>query len=108
MALTIANALPVPYRIVGNQKKVVKDVTFDNSYLESGEPLTATELGLNVIEYATCSVIKGSESSTLRPTNAEYTVSTGKIHLIDSATGKEVESTKDMSKVVVRVEAYGT
>ena len=73
-----------------------------------GEPLTAAELGLNNIEDANATVIKGSESATLRPTNAEYTISTGKIHLIDSATGKEVESTKDMSKVVVRLEAYGT
>lgn len=107
MALTVTNALSVPYRIVGNQKKTVRDVTFDNSYLSEGEPLTPNELGLNVVEYATPTVIKGSESSTLRPTNAEYTVSSQKIHLIDSATGKEMESTKDMSKVVVRVEAFG-
>jgi hypothetical protein len=108
MSISVVNKLPVPYRRSGNQKKTVNDVTFDSSYLEGGEPLSAKELGLNLsVEYANCFVIHGSESATLRPTNAEYTPSTGLIHLIDSATGKEVESTKDMSKVVVRVEAFG-
>jgi len=108
MSLTVENALTVPYRIVGNEKKTVKRVTFDSSYPSEGEPLTAAELGLNVVEYTNCVLVKGSESATLRPTNAEYDKVAAKIRLIDSATGKEIESTKDMSKVVVQVEAYGT
>lgn len=107
MSVTVEAVGTLPYRIVGNQRKTVKKVTFDNSYLENGEPLTWKELGLGFVEYADVNIVKGSESSTLRPTNAEYTPSTEKIHLIDSATGKEIESTKDMSKVVVTVEAYG-
>lgn len=106
MSITVKNVLTVPYRVVGNQKKVVKDCTFDSSYLENGEPLTPAELGLNVIEYASANLIHGSEEATVRPTNAEYKEE--KLHLIDSATGKEVASTKNMEKVVVRVEAYGT
>lgn len=105
MAVSVENLLPVPYRIVGNQKKVVKKITFDNSYESEGEPLSAETLGLRVIESSDCNLTHGSESATLRPTSAEW--KEGKIHLIDSATGKEVESTKDMSKVVVQIEAYG-
>jgi hypothetical protein len=83
----------------------VTEVTFDSSYQAGGEPITPAELGLSVVHASTCNIIAGSESSTLRPTNAFYKEE--KLHLIDSATGKEIESTKDMSKVVVQVIAFG-
>ena len=107
MAVSVSNVLAVPYRISGNQRKTVYDVTFGSSYASEGEPLPQKELGLNKIEYSEVMLTAGSESSTLRPTNGYYTPSTEKIHLIDSATGKEVEATKDMSKVVARVTSYG-
>jgi hypothetical protein len=94
-------------RPAGSQRESVREVTFDNSYAEGGEILTFSDLGLRKVSYAKCWIIAGSESATLRPANAYYTPATEKIHLIDSATGKEMESTKDMSKVKVLVEAVG-
>lgn len=103
MALTVTNVQPS--RVPGSEVRTVNDVLFDSSYASGGEPLTPAELGLKSVTYATCEIIAGSESSTLRPTNAYYEGE--KLHLIDSATGKEVEATKDMSKVKVRVVASG-
>ena len=36
--------------VFGNKRIVVADITFDSSYPTSGEPLTATNLGLTNIE----------------------------------------------------------
>lgn len=83
----------------------ITEVTFDNSYASGGELLTPAELGLATVHDSICTIVTGSESSTLRPTNAYYKEE--KLHLIDSATGKEIEATKDMSKVVVKVFAFG-
>lgn len=105
MALTVAAVQTA--RPPGAERRVIKEVTFDSSYLENGEPLTAAELGLKKVTFADCNITNGSEEATVRPAIAYYTPSTEKLHLIDSATGKEVASTKDMSKVKVQVVAYG-
>lgn len=105
MALTVKN-LGNP-RNVGYGFIALSEVTFDNSYQSEGEPLTAAQLNLQTVDFCNCDIVAGSESATLRPTNAYYTPSTGKIHLIDSATGKEIASTSDMSKVKVQVAAFG-
>ena len=96
----------LPYRVVGSQRETITKVTGDNSYLENGEPLTAAQLGLNVVDSSSCSVINGSEAEANPVDNAWYTVD-GKIHFEDGKTSKEVASTKDMSKVVVLVTARG-
>ena len=110
MALTVESVASggLPYRVVGSQREVQKVVTFDNSYASEGESLPVSELGLIVLDsLPSCEVIAGTESSTLRAVTAYYTTADNKIHLIDSATGKEVEGTKDMSKVKVLVTARG-
>jgi len=98
-------------RVPGTLRLAITNVTFDNSYASGGEPCTAGELGLRRVVFADCNIIAGSESATLRPTNCYYTPATsseaGKLHLIDSATGKEMEATKDMSKLKVEVQAWG-
>lgn len=107
MAVTVESVGTLPHRIVGNQRVTERNVVLDNSYAEGGEPLTKAQLGLTEVTGADCFIVSGSESATLRPTNAYYTPDTEKIHLIDSATGKEMEGTKDMSKVKVLVRARG-
>lgn len=108
MAVSVENVGGLPYRIVGAQRETQTQVTFGSSYLSEGEPLTIAQLGLSTIDgIPNCDVIAGTESATLRAVTAYYTPNTEKIHLIDSATGKEVESTKDMSKVKVVVTARG-
>lgn len=81
------------------------EVAFDSSYLEGGEVFTPAQAGLATINMAFCTIINGSEEATVRPTNCYY--SEEKLHLIDSATGKEVASTKNMEKVKVLVFAFG-
>ena len=83
----------------------ITEVTFDNSYAEGGEPFTPAQAGLLTIDHSWVNIKHGSESSTLRPTSCYYEGE--KLHLIDSATGKEIASTSDMSKVVVEVFAIG-
>jgi hypothetical protein len=104
MAVTVTNALDVPYRIVGNQKETVFDVTFDASYQNGGEPLTVEALGLNYMERATCTIQK--VAGTVNVANATYEESEGKIHLFDE-TPAEVASEANVNGVVVRVVARG-
>lgn len=92
-------------RVPGSEKRTITKVTFDNAYLENGEPLTAKQLGLKKVKSAFCQVIHGSEAEG-SPT-AWYDVAGAKIRLISSKTGKEVAGAADMSKVVVEVTAYG-
>ncbi|NHN40544.1 hypothetical protein G9C85_02680 [Halorubellus sp. JP-L1] len=41
------------HRWVGNQREVTADVTFDASYTNGGEPLSASDFGLSTIENLT-------------------------------------------------------
>ena len=83
----------------------ITEVTFSNSYTTGGEAFTAATAGLGSIDHAFGIIIAGSESSTLRPTIIKY--SEEKLLLVDSATGKEMESGKDMSKVKAQIWAFG-
>lgn len=103
MSLTVTNTANP--RNCGYGFIALSEVTFDSSYASGGEPLTPAELGLTSIDFCNCDIVNGSESSTLRPTNCFYKEE--KLHLIDSATGKEMESTKNMEKVKVQIAAFG-
>lgn len=92
-------------RVPGAEKRTVTKVTFDNAYQENGEPLTAAQLGLRHVDFATCNVTHGSEAEG-SPT-AWYEPAVGKIHLISPKTGKEVAGAVDCSHVVVEVVAFG-
>ncbi len=82
----------------------VTDVTLDNSYAEGGEEVTAAQLNLASVDFAICNILNGSESEEWV---SEAYYSAGKVHLISAKTGKEVAKEKDMSKVKVRVLAFG-
>jgi hypothetical protein len=51
VALTISRVTGADYT-VGNRKAKVRDITFDSTYPDNGEALTATNVGLRVIEQA--------------------------------------------------------
>lgn len=91
----------------GSELRTVTDVTFDASYAEGGETVTPANLGLSRVDWAECSVIAGSESAELQVAAAKYDEEKELLHLIDVKTGKELAKEKDVSKVVVRVVAYG-
>lgn len=104
MGVSVSNPLAVPYRIVGNQKKAVRDVEFDSSYTSEGEALTKAQLGLSNIEYTNEQIraVKGS----VNVANASYNSAKELIHLYDETPG-EVASEANVEGVVVRVEAFG-
>lgn len=104
MAVSVANVLDVPYRIVGNQKETVYDVTCDNKYVTLGEPLTFANLGLNYVERAICNIQKVGGS--VNVTEAAYDKTNQKILLYDE-TPAEVASEADVSNIVVRVVSKG-
>lgn len=95
-------------RIPGTEKKTVTNVAFDNSYQAEGEPLTAAQLDLKKVSVGSsvCQVTHGSEAEGVG-SSAWYDEAAGKIHLLNSKTGKEVVGAVDCSHVVVRVTAYG-
>lgn len=104
MSVTVANALDLPYRIVGAQKETVNNVTFDESYTEKGEALTASQLGLNYIESATCNI--KSVAGEVNVAEAFYDPDNAKIHLYNE-TPAEVASEGNVKEVVVQVTARG-
>lgn len=93
-------------RVVGTQKKVVAQVAFDNSYQAEGEPLTALQLDLRKVQDSHCEIVHGSEAEGIG-SSAHYDAATGKIHLQNTKTGKEVVGAADCSHVVAQITAYG-
>ena len=104
MAVSVENALELPYRIVGSQKETVTDVTFDNKYLEGGETLTAANLGLSHVEQATCTIQE--VAGEVNVASAAYDEAEELLHLFNE-TPAEVASEADVEGVVVRVVAKG-
>ena len=67
MALTYANALPVPYHVDGAHKKVVYDITLDNTADPSaGYTVSAASCGLNYFSHgiATIKTVSGTVNLT--------------------------------------------
>lgn len=105
MAIAAARVGDLPYRIVGNQKETVTDVTFDSAYVTGGEAVTASDLGLNYVETADASV-KAATGAGVNVANAFYDESTDKILLYDE-TPAQVANAADVATTVVRVRARG-
>jgi hypothetical protein len=67
MALTYANALPVPYHVDGAHKKVVVDITLDDTADPSlGYAVSAPSCGLNYFSHgiATLKTVSGTNNLT--------------------------------------------
>lgn len=103
--MAIANALDVPYRITGNQRKVAYDCTFPTKYTTGGMSVTPAELGLNYIEVADCSIQNIGEG-TVNITTAVYDETNKKIILYDE-TPAQVASEAEIKAPVVRLTAWG-
>ena len=106
MALTVAspgNASDVA-GVPGNNKYVIKTVTFDSSYATGGEALTAVTLGLESVHIVLLSIENSGYV-------AQYDYTNSKVALYeagqDGAILDEVANTTDVSAVVVRVLAFG-
>lgn len=106
MALTVT---PVLATVFGNKRAKLVTITFDASYLASGEPLTAADLGLKKVDAVLTSATTGAVVS-YDPVNAVL-----KAFLIPALDGNsrttsqlgEAVSTTDLSAVVVTVLAIG-
>jgi hypothetical protein len=102
---TTANALDLPYRVVGNQRETVTDVTFGTKYTTGGLSVTPAELGLSYLERADCSVQNIGEGS-VNVANAVYDETNKKIILYDETPG-EVASEAEVKAPIIRVTARG-
>lgn len=94
-------------RVPGDRRRVIAQITCDNSYEEKGEKVPVSEFGLTRATDAICNVVNSSESETIPVSGAFYNVETERLILIDGKKGKEVEKEKDMSKVVVQIMING-
>jgi predicted secreted Zn-dependent protease len=108
MAIAISN-LTVP-QMEGNRRKVRGTVTFDNSYVTGGEPLTLKSIGLDVLEDLVVDNPQASATTSYVITwNRSATAPTLKVHG-GAASGvalAEVANTTDLSALVCRFEATG-
>jgi hypothetical protein len=100
---TISNPLSLPYRTVGTQKQVVRDVALDSSYPTGGEVISPADLGLVGFERAN-TYLKTTATTSVNIANAYYD---GANLLVFNETPAEVADSADLAGAVVRVEAYG-
>jgi hypothetical protein len=91
--------------VVGSYRQAVTDVTMDNSYASGGEAVTPKNLGLTVVDYATCH-IQSTSGGGVNVASAGYDPSTALLHVFDE-TPAEVASGADIATTVVRVVARG-
>lgn len=107
MALTLSK---VDAWVSGNKKVRVYDITFDSSYPAGGEPLTASDVGLKKIIYASHGTARNATTGAL-PVTYDYTNS----KLIawygdnnNAADGPLIENaTADISAYSVRLQFEG-
>lgn len=111
MALTIARVTGAD-RIEGNKKVKVRDVTFDNSYPTTGEPLAAADVGLKVIEFVRGLSAKNATGTLGLPLAYDYTNS--KLQALEyngAAAGvaqlQEVANTTNLAAFTARLEFVG-
>ena len=104
MALTVDNAVKT---VFGNKRVRVHDVDFDSSYPTGGESLTASDLGLNKVEFLI------AESKSGYTFEYDYTNSKLLAYYVDNNAAADsaqiqVPNTTDLSSVTnVRVFAFG-
>lgn len=100
MAVTPTRVI-VPF-VPGAQRITVTDVAFDASYPTNGEPLTASDLGLQVVDFAIATVkVAGTGSVTA----VAYDVTNAKLKAFAAAA--EIANTTDISAVTATVVAFG-
>jgi hypothetical protein len=105
MSVTVSKKGPT--RIPGAERRTVTEITLDNSYAEGGEPLTAAQLSLHHVEHANCTVKNGSEAEATTVGSVIYDPAAAKLIVNDYKTQKPMVKEKDLSKVVVVIEAWG-
>ena len=105
MAVTVETMLSPPYRIVGNRKETVTNVTMDSSYQSGGEKLTPAQLGFTAFVDSAQSLVK-EVKGTVNVANAHYERSKELLHLFDE-TPAEVASEANVEGVVIQVTAQG-
>ena len=111
MSVTVANVGQGPGRNLlfvtdGNEKRTVTDVTFTSAYTDSGEPLTAADLGLQSVSHATAKPVL-SATNAVDAAFAGYDPATDLLHVYDQTPAELANASGDATGLVVRVVAYG-
>lgn len=90
--------------VQGNKRVTFSTVTFDSSYPTGGESVTAAQLGLSKVDWATPTV--KTIGGTVNVANVTYDRTNSKFKVYDE-TPAEVANTADLSTLVVEVRAEG-
>lgn len=70
--------------VFGDRRVVIFDVTFDSSYANDGESLTAADCGLSYIDFVHCTNAVAADYNT--GYNVTYLHATSKLHLLNGGT----------------------
>lgn len=110
MAVTtaIADEGSLPYYIEGSRKKVAKVFTLTGTYVSGGVDVTAANLGLNHIDYATAQIKTPANSAdTIAAVDFSKTSGqAGKLVLYD-ASPAEITAADTVTGTTVEVQAWG-
>jgi hypothetical protein len=85
--------------VYGDKRVITADVTFDNSYVTGGEPVTPSALGLGSILHCN----GGSKAGNL----IQYDPANVKLLAYVSSTGVQVANAVDLSAVTIRLQFTG-
>lgn len=94
-----------PLQINGKRRQVTGTVTFDNSYVTGGEPFTARDFGLDLIEHVSVEARNGYVISW----NSSASAPTLLAHQQSAATGAltQVPNATDLSTLSVDIMVIG-
>ncbi len=106
MAASVAAISGIKREAYGQQFHVHRRVTFDNSYVTGGEPITAAQFGLRNIKLARAWMRDGFASGFAHVDALAQTDGSLLLRL-RAAAGTQVASEADAATVVVDVEAIG-
>jgi hypothetical protein len=95
----------LPFVTEGNTKRTVTDIALDSSYLSGGEPVTAGDLGLNSVNWASSEPTL-SATTTVNIAFAGYDPATSLLHVYDESPA-EVASTAATGGAIIRIVARG-
>lgn len=101
MALT--NTIKVVPTVPGAGRWTVTEAVFDSSYATGGEILTASDLGLTTVLFASATIKVAGTGSV---TSVFYDVANGK--LLAYAAAAQIANAVDLSAVTAQVVAYGS
>lgn len=110
MAVTtsIADAGALPYYVEGARKKTVKVLTLSGTYVTGGVDVTASDLGLNNIDYAEA-ILKANVNATDSVASVNFSKTSGQAGkvIFYEETPAEISNGDTLTGATVQINAWG-